>query len=284
MSDPSCNRMTKWICGRRASRSPCGSTNIAEVHLGDGQVLRDVRALLDGTDADWRQIDVDSSIGNGGRLTVQYRPDGAGRSLTIATDNGGDALKALGWTKRVSGGKLRIAGKQAAPGAPMAGVFSLKEFKVSDAPALARILQVLSLTGIFSALNQTGLDFVTLDGEYRYFGGVLEVTDTRAFGSSIGITTAGVIYAGSNIVRLDGTIVPAYTINQVLGKIPILGQILTGGKSEGLFAANYALSGSLENPDVSVNPLSALAPGFLRNLLDANVKPISEKDVPSSAD
>ena len=155
---------------------------------------------------------------------------------------------------------------------------------MSDAPALARLLQVLSLTGIFSALNQTGLDFVTLDGEFRYFGGVLEVKDTRAFGSSIGITTAGSIFTGANVVRLDGTIVPAYTINQVLGKIPILGQILTGGKSEGVFAANYALSGSLENPEVSVNPLSALAPGFLRNLIGGNAKPIDEKDVPSSAD
>ncbi|MEX2617704.1 MAG: AsmA-like C-terminal domain-containing protein [Alphaproteobacteria bacterium] len=258
--------------------------NIAEVHLGDGQILRDVRAVLDGTDADWRQVDVDSAIGGGDRLTMQYRPDGAGRSMTIATDNGGDALRALGWTRRVSSGKLRITGKQTAPGAPMAGVFSLREFKVSDAPALARILQVLSLTGIFSALNQTGLDFVALNGEFRYYGGVLEVSDTRAFGSSLGITTEGVIFTGSNVVRLDGTIVPAYTINQVLGKIPILGHILTGGKSEGVFAANYALSGSLENPEVSVNPLSALAPGFLRNLIGGNAKPIADKDVPSSAD
>jgi hypothetical protein len=140
------------------------------------------------------------------------------------------------------------------------------------------------LTGIFSALNQSGLDFVRLDGKFRYYGGVVEVNDTRAFGSSIGITTEGIIVTDSNLVKLTGTVVPAYTINQVLGKIPILGQILTGGKNEGLFAANYSLSGSLENPQVSVNPLSALAPGFLRNLVGVDVKPLDEKDVPRNTE
>ncbi|MDH3596031.1 MAG: hypothetical protein OEM93_14410, partial [Rhodospirillales bacterium] len=65
---------------------------------------------------------------------------------------------------------------------------------------------------------------------------------------------------------LEGTIVPAYTFNRILGAIPILGRILTGGEGEGLFAFTYEMKGALDDPEVSVNPLSALAPGFLRGL------------------
>jgi hypothetical protein len=39
-----------------------------------------------------------------------------------------------------------------------------------------------------------------------------------------------------------------------------------GGEGQSLFAANYELSGTTDDPSVSVNPLSAIAPGFLRQL------------------
>jgi hypothetical protein len=62
-----------------------------------------------------------------------------------------------------------------------------------------------------------------------------------------------------------GTLVPAYTINSVLGEIPLIGTLLVGRKGEGIFALTYGISGSVEEPVITVNPLSALAPGFLRN-------------------
>ncbi len=61
---------------------------------------------------------------------------------------------------------------------------------------------------------------------------------------------------------------PAYTINSVLGNIPLLGDILTGTKGSGVFAATYRVIGKKSDPGVRVNPLSALAPGFLRNLVE----------------
>jgi hypothetical protein len=61
-------------------------------------------------------------------------------------------------------------------------------------------------------------------------------------------------------------LVPAYSVNRILGKIPLLGPILTGGEGEGLLAVTYQMAGELDDPEVSVNPLSVLAPGFLRTL------------------
>jgi hypothetical protein len=46
----------------------------------------------------------------------------------------------------------------------------------------------------------------------------------------------------------------------------VLGDLLLGGQGQGLFAANFRVAGSLDDPKISVNPLSTLAPGFLRKL------------------
>ncbi len=43
-----------------------------------------------------------------------------------------------------------------------------------------------------------------------------------------------------------------------------------GGEGEGVFAATYKVSGKTAEPEVSVNPLAALAPGFLRNLFSGS--------------
>ena len=40
-----------------------------------------------------------------------------------------------------------------------------------------------------------------------------------------------------------------------------------GGKNGGIIAATYAMKGSTDNPNVFINPLSVLAPGFLRSIL-----------------
>ncbi|MBX9634465.1 MAG: hypothetical protein K2X44_05730, partial [Magnetospirillum sp.] len=45
--------------------------------------------------------------------------------------------------------------------------------------------------------------------------------------------------------------------------------LITGGeKGGGLVAFNFTMRGPTQEPDVSVNPLSALTPGFLRNLFN----------------
>jgi hypothetical protein len=79
-------------------------------------------------------------------------------------------------------------------------------------------------------------------------------------------------------------VVPAYTLNAVFGNIPLLGPLLTGEKGSGIFAATYRMKGKIENPDVTINPLATLAPGFLRGLFgifDApRSKPPSERKKP----
>jgi hypothetical protein len=199
------------------------------------------------------------------RLNVSYVPDQSGHVLEIYSDDAGASLKRLGWSDKMVGGELRVSGRRAVDGESLKGDFKVSNYNLSNAPALARLLQVASLTGIFDALKK-GLDFVSFDGKFAYRDKVLLVDQSRTFGSSIGITVEGTLDLEEDLADLSGTVVPAYTVNRVLGQIPILGPILTGGENEGIFAATYAVTGPLEDPAIAVNPLSALAPGFLRNL------------------
>jgi hypothetical protein len=76
----------------------------------------------------------------------------------------------------------------------------------------------------------------------------------------------GTLDLDASTLDLDGTLVPAYTLNGALGNVPILGDLLVGGEGQGLFAANFRLAGQLDTPTITVNPLSPLAPGFFRKL------------------
>ncbi len=61
---------------------------------------------------------------------------------------------------------------------------------------------------------------------------------------------------------------PAYGLNNAFAQIPIVGNILAGGRNEGLLAVTFGVSGKASQPTVSVNPLSAVAPGIFRKIFE----------------
>lgn len=67
-------------------------------------------------------------------------------------------------------------------------------------------------------------------------------------------------------MRFNGTLIPLRGVNTILGGIPIIGDILGG--ENGIFAITFEAQGPLDNPSISVNPLSVLAPGFLREIFE----------------
>ena len=209
-----------------------------------------------------------SQVQGGGSLSIQYGPDGKGQALEIKADNAGRAMAALDWTRRVEGGTLVLQGSSPSVDAPLSGTVQMERFTLVNAPVFAKLLEFMSLTGIVSALGQQGLDFTRLDGEFTFQDGYLNFEQAKAYGTSIAVTAKGFVDTDSNFVELTGTVIPAYTFNRVLGAIPVIGDILAGDDG-GILAANYAVEGPLENPDVSVNPLSALAPGILRRIFSA---------------
>ncbi|MEE8500021.1 MAG: AsmA-like C-terminal domain-containing protein [Kiloniellales bacterium] len=208
------------------------------------------------------------------RLEVDFGPRGEGRyGLWVATNDMGAALRALDLRDTIHGGRVVIKGRSDGPlpGSPLHARIEAHDYVLIEAPALARVLTMASLTGLGDVLRGKGIRLDRLVGEFSLTDGLLETDLIRAYGSALGLTARGRIDFDASLADLEGTVVPAYSVNRILGKIPLLGPLLTGGKGEGLLAVTYHMTGDLNDPEVSINPLSVLAPGFLRGLFRGTV-------------
>ena len=103
--------------------------------------------------------------------------------------------------------------------------------------------------------------------DFGWNGGQLSVREGVMSGPAIGMTFDGVIDMARENIDLAGSYVPAYALNSLLSHIPVVGVLVAGGQNEGVFALNYRLSGALSSPVVTVNPLSAIAPGLMRKIM-----------------
>jgi len=195
----------------------------------------------------------------------QGRP---GRTLTLTAEDAGALLGAFGILEHLAGGRLRVRGSYAhdGPGAPLTGQAEMDEFSVRNAPGFAKLLQAMTLFGLVEALSGPGLVFARMVAPFTLTPDGLTLEEARAFSASLGLTAKGTIDRRRRRVAMEGTIVPAYILNSLLGNIPIVGRIFSPETGGGLFAATFRLQGALDDPQVSINPLAALTPGFLRGI------------------
>ena len=132
---------------------------------------------------------------------------------------------------------------------------------------MARLLSIATLTGILGELQgERGITFSRFEMPFSLVENMLTVRDARTSGFELGVNAEGTVDLETDRVDISGTIVPAYTLNTLVESIPVLGELLTGGEGEGLIAAQYQVGGTTAEPVIKVDPLSALAPNFLREL------------------
>ena len=182
-------------------------------------------------------------------------------------------LESIGLGGQIEGGAFQIEGTRERSGQPFKGVVMIEEFTLRDAPVMSKLLQVASLTGILSALTESGLSFIEMRADYSYDQGRLALENLIAPGISVGLTARGWLDLPDKNIELQGLIVPAYFANQILNLIPVLGTLLTGGDGGGLLAASYQANGNLYDPDISANPATLLAPGIIREIFRGTTLP-----------
>ena len=59
---------------------------------------------------------------------------------------------------------------------------------------------------------------------------IMTINEIYAIGPAISVLMSGYVEK-DKLIRLRGTLVPATTINKVIGSIPVLGKILVGTKT-----------------------------------------------------
>lgn len=219
----------------------------------------------------FNQFEMDAVAGDG-VVYLRYKPDDAGqRNFRFEADDAGATLKAFGLYEEIRGGRIVIHAEPMGDVSDrnLIGRAEITNFEVYGAPALARILSLMSLDGLANGLTSSGLQFTRLESNfdwlYRPQGSLIVLQDGRTSGNAVGLTFDGTFDQALGTMDISGTIAPVSYLNRAIGAIPLLGEILTGGS--GIFAATYSAKGESKDPKISVNPLSVLAPGIIRKIL-----------------
>jgi hypothetical protein len=246
---------------------------IARLDARAGAAYRDVELSLRQTRGVVDDLTLSAKTQSGAPLTIRTVEDKKSHARRFESQSGdvGALLSGLFGVTSIKNGEGALFIDMAELNAEiprLSGDFEARNIRVVEAPLLARVFAAGSLNGLVALLNGEGIEIAKASGDFEFYKGRLTVADARASGPSVGITAQGTMTSGGGPVELKGAVAPAYQINSILGKAPIVGDILVGRKGEGVVALSYDVKGRSDAPIVTVDPLSALAPGFFRRIFD----------------
>ena len=133
-----------------------------------------------------------------------------------------------------------------------------ESLKIYDLPALAKLLQSLSIIGLLEQMLGQGLFLAESEINFRLDDKQYIIDRASFFGPSLGISLDGYLNRKDRQLDFQGVFSPIYAINSI-------GSVLTR-KGEGLIGINFDLWGSPDTPKVLVNPFSVLTPGMFREI------------------
>ena len=146
---------------------------------------------------------------------------------------------------------------------------TIENFKVIEAPAFATLLTLADLGGIADVLSGKGMSFDILEINLKEDKNVTTIEEILALGSSVSMLMDGYIEKKSGLVSLSGTLVPAKMLNNLISKIPVVGNILVGNKvGEGVFGVSFKMKGLPGEVKTTVNPVKTLTPRFITRALE----------------
>ena len=208
---------------------------------------------------------IDKSI----KLNLNYTPrENKEHYLSIETNNAGSTLKVLRLYDNMVGGTMKIEARRGAD-KKFIGHAIVRDFSIQNAPVMAKLLTVASFTGMLDLLKGDGLMFTHFSAPFEYQYKTLKLNHAKAEGNVVGLTTIGTYNRATDDIMMHGVIAPAYSLNRFLGKIPVVGDLLSG-KDGTIFAADYKIEGSADEPDIDINSLSILSPNSMKEWYNKN--------------
>jgi hypothetical protein len=191
----------------------------------------------------------------------------AGGDLRLTSSDAGALARFADLYSRMEGGNLDLALRTG--GDSSAGAATITNFVLKDEPAFRRLVAAGQAQTPGVAVDPSAVRFQRMTATFERSPGVLDINDAVIYNPNMGLTAEGRINFARSEIDVSGTFVPAYSVNSMLNKIPLFGVLLGGGQNEGVFGISYRVRGPINAPQVSINPLSAIAPGILRKIIGA---------------
>ncbi len=250
------------------------TADLAKLVMSDDHVLYDVKARARRRGGRWVEIALAGRLNGTAPIELEITPAGETHSkLSLSSNDAGAVLAASGFVTSVIGGRLKVEGRMPNE-APSAGLMlegnvRIDDFILAQVSVLGQALAADSVEEIRKLVKDKGILFHRFVAPFQMTPSRIVLPEGQATGPSLGLTISGYVDRDRDLIDFKGALVPAYIVNTALGEIPVLGELLVGRKGEGLFAMSYRVRGTAASPSIRMNPLTALAPGFLRRLVEA---------------
>ena len=216
------------------------------------------------------KISSKGDFGGNNFLDISMRKDKKTKKkyLEIYSDLTQPLLTEYNFFKGLSGGKLLFT--SLIDGSASSSKLKIENFKVINAPGVIKLLSIADLGGLEDLAKGEGISFDELEINMEKKENFLKINEIIALGPSISVLMEG--YQDENdLVSLRGTLVPAKTLNKIISKIPVIGNIVIPKEvGEGLFGISFKIKGSKGEMKTTINPIRTLTPRFIQKVIDRN--------------
>ena len=229
---------------------------VGTLMFGSG-VIEKAIVQAQSTAARWQLQRLTGVVDGGG---VNIRKNGARMDINI--DNLGRTLEVFGLYDKLKEG--RVNGSLAIVGPESyRGEVRIESFELRNPPTMMKILGLLSLEQLVAGTDTTKFSkgriplAITRDA--------FTLNDARFTGPSMDLRLNGNYWRADEVMDFKGGLAPAIPFNRLVTKIPLLGGLLSGSQ-DGVVVADFRLKGPTDNPEVTVQPLSVLTPGLIKDI------------------
>ena len=198
------------------------------------------------------------SVNDKAQIVGRVVPENGRSAFRIQAQDAGRAIAAAGILPQARDGTLDMTLRPTGADGSYNGVLKVLDLRVRDVPALAALINAVSVVGLLDQMNGSGLHFSEVDADFLLTPQQVVLRSGSAVGASLGVSLDGYYDLTRKQMDFQGVFSPIYMFNGI-------GSLLTR-KGEGLIGFTYQLQGPPDNPRVQLNPLSALAPGMLREI------------------
>lgn len=240
------------------------SLHVNKLFLKDSVSLHNVAGTLSMKNDIIDELKLNGAFADASKLNVNMKYP----IFSISSNNGGNFFKGFGLSSKINGGSLNIHGKM--EGKNYQGTVEMLDYKVKKTSILMKLISVVSilstsLDGLTNLFDQDGMSFRKLKCPFSLESNTLSLNNCLAQGPSLNIAAKGTINLNTDQIDVKGTVAAQGLLNTVVKSIPLVGDLLVGRKDQGLIGASYSISGSIDDPEISSNPLSILAPGIFKD-------------------
>jgi hypothetical protein len=217
-------------------------------------------------------LDLSAMTSGGAPVVGQLARDGGG-VIQLTSGDAGAVARFADVYRHMQGGLLNVRLREADDG--WLGSVDIRNFSLVGEERLRSLVSTPAGDGgrslndaVRREIDVSAVKFSRGFAQVRAGGGALSLANGVVRGDMVGATFQGTVRDASGQTEMTGTFMPAYGLNRLFAELPLIGLILGNGNDRGLIGITFKLSGPFDKPNLTINPLSIIAPGVFRNIFE----------------